>query len=581
MIGENVFSIKIGGQAGQGIKAAGLMLTKVASRSGYNIHTYTEFPSLIRGGHNVMQILVSTNEISAPLKKTDLLIALNQDTVNKHAAEMTLKGGVLFDADKRIDTTMITSGINLYPVPLARLANTAGGEILINTVALGATLALLKGELSILKDLIRYEFADKGDKVISINYQACESGYNYAKQQFADKLLNIFQIIPNQKPKMIVNGNEAVALGAIAGGVQFAAIYPMSPISNILHVLAANQRQYGYIYKQPEDEISAINMAVGASFAGARSMTATSGGGFSLMTEGYGLAAMTETPLVIIYGMRPGPATGLPTWSGQGDLQFVLHAHQGDFPRIVLAAGDSKEAFELTMLAFNLADKYQTPVIVLIDKNICEDDCSYPLFDISSYQLSRGKLTGTPDADYSRYAVTDDGISMRTFPGNGNFFIGNSYEHDEKGFDSEDTDVITAQQDKRMKKLQTLAQTDMSSPQLIGPQNADITIVSWGSNKGSIIHAIKEFPNVNYLHLSWMSPFPTTAVKNILANAKHVIDIECNSTAQLAVLIKEQTGFEITDKLLKYDGRPIYPEEIRDKLNTNIEIRNPKQYQKS
>lgn len=565
---QDIFSIKLGGQAGQGVKAAGLMLAKVASRSGYYIHTYTEYPSLIRGGHNVMQILISSDEVTSPLLKLDFLIALNQDTINKHAEELVSGSGLLFDGDKKMDTSAITAGVNLYPVPLSRLANEAGGEILLNTVAIGASIALLKGNLSFFKELLAAEFSDKNEKVITMNYQAAESGYNYALQTFADKIRPVLEQKENISPKMIVNGNEAVALGAIAGGVQFAAIYPMSPISNILHVLAAYQEKYGYIYKQPEDEIAAINMAVGAGYAGARSMTATSGGGFCLMTEGYGLAAMTETPLVIINGMRPGPATGLPTWSGQGDLLFALHAHQGDFPRIVLAAGDGKEAFDLTMQAFNLADKYQTPVIVLIDKNICEDDHSFPLFDISDYQFSRGKFTTVPDSNYARYALSEEGISTRTIPGSGNFFIGNSYEHDDKGFDTEETDTIILQQNKRMMKQQTCAQTDMTVPKLFGPQDAKVTIVSWGSNKGSILQALKELPDTNYLHITWMSPFPVDAVKSILTKAKYLIDIECNSSAQLACLIREQTGIDILDKFLKYDGRPIFPEEIIEKVKS-------------
>jgi 2-oxoglutarate ferredoxin oxidoreductase subunit alpha len=340
----------------------------------------------------------------------------------------------------------------------------------------------------------------------------------------------------------------------------------MSPISNILTVLAANQEKYGYIYKQPEDEISAINMSIGASFAGARSMTATSGGGFSLMTEGYGLAGMTETPLVIIEGMRPGPATGLPTWSGQGDLRFVLHASQGDFPRIVLAAGDAEEAFYLTMQAFNLADKYQTPVVLLIDKNICEDDQSMPVLDISDYVLDRGKFTKEKQEGYERYHLEEDGISQRSVPGVGNFFISNSYEHTVIGHDTEEINDIISQMNKRMKKLETCKTQDMSSPKLYGPEDAPITIVSWGSNKGSVLQAIAKFPNVNYLHITWLSPFPVDAIRQVLEKAKHVINIECNYSGLLGNLIKEKVGIEIKDNFLKIDGRPIFPEEIMERI---------------
>lgn len=284
------------------------------------------------------------------------------------------------------------------------------------------------------------------------------------------------------------------------------------------------------------------------------------------MTEGYGLAGMTETPIVIIMGMRAGPATGLPTWSEQGDLRFVLHAHQGDFPRIVMAAGDGKEAFDLTMQAFNLAEKYQTPVVVLVDKNICEDDQSFPYFDVSTYRIERGKYTIEKINDYKRYALEEDGISLRTIPGTDNFFLANSDEHNAYGYSNEESLNRKEQHKKRMTKLLTCETKDMPAPTLYGPKNSDITIVSWGNNKGSIIQSMKKFPNVNFLHLTWMNPFPADAVKKILSGAKHIVDIECNYTAQMAGLILEKTGIEIEDKFLKYDGRPFFVEEISEKL---------------
>ncbi len=569
---NSVFTLKIGGSAGQGIKSAGLMFAKVATRSGYNICDFTEYPSLIRGGHNVMQISFSQEEITSSVKKIDLLVALNQETVNRHLEELSSGSGILFDDQSGIDASKAQKEINLYPVPLAKIAEEAGNkDLLINTVALGAAMGLLGGNLNFLKDLIKEEYGDKGEKILGINYQAAQKGYDWVLKQFGASLQKRLTETTKVEGKMIVNGNEAIALGAIAAGLQFAAIYPMTPTSNILHVLALYQEKYGFIYKQPEDELAAVNMAIGASFAGARSMTATSGGGFCLMTEGYGLAGMTETPLVIIEGMRPGPATGLPTWSEQGDLRFVLSAHQGDFPRLVLAPGDAKEAFEMTIEAFDLADKYQTPVIVLVDKNLCENDQSFPLFDISSYQISRGKYSTKQIADYQRYALSEDGISERTVPGTGNHFVANSDEHDPKGFSSEEIKDRTEQMQKRMAKLKTCASQNMPKPVLFGPENAGVTIVSWGSNKGSILQAMKEFKNVNYLHLAWMNPFPKEAVKEILSKAKHVIDIEYNYTAQLAGLIREQTGIEITDKLLKYDGRMFFPEEIIEKIKSVLD----------
>jgi len=563
------YAIKVGGQAGQGIKSAGQILAKVATRSAYNIFTYTEFPSIIRGGHNVTQVVIGEDEVTAPLLKCDLLLALNQDTIDKHKDELTDKGIIVFNSEGRIDTSKVRKTINLCPIPFTKFAADAGDkELLENTVAIGAALAMIEGDLPTLTDLLKAEYGSKGTDIVEANKKAANLGYEYAKSQYSKNIKKVLVKKENQEKKMMLNGCEAVGLGAIAGGLQFAAIYPMSPITNILHVLAKYQERFGFIYKQPEDEISAINMAIGAAYAGARSLTTTSGGGFCLMSEGYGLAGITETPLVIVEGMRPGPATGLPTWSGQGDLQFLLHAHQGEFPRIVLAAGDIKESFDLTMKALNLAEKYQTPVVVLIDKNICDGDQSYPLFDISKFALDRGKLTRDKKENYKRYEISDDGISVRSIPGVGNYFIANSDEHDEEGFSADESDIAVTQQSKRMRKLVACEKKDMEKPVLYGPENADATIVSWGSNKGSILAAIADFSNVNFLHITWMNPFPTDDVKRILSKSKYLIDIECNFTGQLAALIAEKTGIMILDKYLKYDGRPFFPEEISDKLKS-------------
>ena len=566
---NKIFSVKIGGFAGQGIKAAGLMFAKVATRSGYNIYNYIEYPSLIKGGHNVIQICLSEEEVTAPCKITDFLVAFNQETVDKQSPELRAGAGLMFDEADKLNLANVNGNINLFPVPLAKLAGEAGGgELMQNTVAVGAAVALLGGDLEILKKLIADEFKNKGTAVVEEDQTAAANGYNYAKNNFADKISAVIAPQKSADPKIIVTGNEAVAVGAISAGLQFAAVYPMSPITNMLHTLSAYQEKYGYIYKQPEDEISAINMAIGASLAGARAMTATSGGGFCLMTEGYGLSGMTETPMVIIIGMRGGPATGLPTWSEQGDLRFVLHAAQGEFPKIVLAAGDAEEAFNLTRQAFNLADIYQTPVVVLLDKNVCENDQSFPVFDTGSYQMDRGKFISEKQSDYRRYAPSQDGASPRAIPGSGNYFIGNSDEHDQIGYSTEEIAERNAQMEKRMSKLKTCEREDLPEPKLFGPKKAKLTIVSWGSNKGSILEAIKKYDDVNYLHLTWLSPFPVEAVKKILSQAEKIINVECNYSAQLAGLIKERTGFAIGDNLLRYDGRPFYPEEIEAKINS-------------
>ncbi|HOV97798.1 MAG TPA: 2-oxoacid:acceptor oxidoreductase subunit alpha [bacterium] len=568
---SNVVSVKIGGPAGTGVKSVGLMLDKIAARSGYQVCDNVEFPSLIRGGHNVVQVNFSLDEVTSPRLNSDLLIAFDQMTIDLHHNELKKGGGIIFDSDFA-DVSKVRKDISLYGIPLRKIADKAGEkEIFVNIVALSATLQILGGNLETFKKLIEEEYGDKGEKIVEADKKAADLGFEYAVRNYKNNLhkyMGLASSFSSPVSYMVLNGNEAAALGAISAGMQFVAIYPMSPINNILHVLAANQEKFGYILKQPEDEISAINMAIGASYAGVRSMTATSGGGFSLMTEAYGLAGITETPIVIFDGMRGGPATGLPTWSGQGDLQMVLHSHQDEFPRIVLAPGDVAETYELTIEAFNLADKYQTPVVVLLDKNICENDKTLLFPDTTKVKIDRGKFVKKKIDDYLRYKYEDDGVSVRSIPGVGNFFIANSDEHNEEGYSTEEIEDRNKMMEKRMKKLLTCAENDMPNPEVFGPPDADITIVSWSSNKGSILEALKNFSNVNYVHVTWMNPFPVKFLTDALSKAKHIVDIECNYTGQLANLIREKTGIEIEDRYLKFDGRIIYPEEIIEKLDS-------------
>ncbi|KKT77820.1 MAG: Pyruvate flavodoxin/ferredoxin oxidoreductase domain protein [Microgenomates group bacterium GW2011_GWB1_44_8] len=563
------FTFKIGGQAGQGVKSAGLMFARLATRSGYWVHNHTEYPSVIRGGHNVTSVTVSSRPVYAPTKHTDLLVALNKETVSLHNTELIAGSIIVCDTNIKLDDNLDEQVI-CVSVPINKITREIGeGELLGNTIALGCATALLNANLEHINNLIDSEFADKSPSARIANRKAAKSGFDYVTVNFPQYIKPVLAQRQNVIPLSVLNADDTVALGAISAGMQFASIYPMTPISNILHTLAPVQKDFGFIYKQPEDEISGINMAIGASFAGARSMVATSGGGFCLMTEGYSLAGITETPLVIVEGMRGGPSTGMPTWNEQADLRFILHAGQGDFPRIVLAAGDPEEAFHLTLKAFNLADKYQTPVILILDKNICEDDQSYGAFEFSRYQVNRGLLTTNKEDDYSRYKPSGDGISARTIPGCGNYFIANSVEHNAVGYSSEEANNRCEQMNKRMKKLQTYSEEDLPPPILYGPEEAEVTIVSWGSNKGAILEALNCCLKVNFLHLTRINPFPAKEVSDILKKSKHILNIECNYTAQMAGLIREQTGIEINDRLLCYDGRPIYPEDIIDKL-TNI-----------
>lgn len=561
------YTFKVAGPAGFGIKAVGTTFSKIATRSGYHVYDYSEYPSLIRGGHNTVQCTFFTEPISFTYQSTDFLIALNQTAITQHASELTQGSGVLFDGGLKLNTSTLPSFVNLIEVPLMQLIKEHNGtEVMRNIVASGAAVAMMGGDLSHLLKMIEEEFGDKKQDVVDVNQALAKAGYDYALTHYADKVVRALEQREVEQAQMVLTANDAIAMGAIAAGLDFAAIYPMTPTSNILHVLAPLQEKYGFVYKQPEDEISAIGMALGAAHAGARSMVATSGGGFCLMSEAYGLSGMTETPVVIIEGMRGAPATGLPTWTEQGDLKMVLSAHQGDFPRIVLAAGDAKEAFEMTMLAFNLADIYQTPVVLIVDKIICEDNQSFPVFSHRDYVLDRGKYIDKKVNDFKRYELSEDGISHRSPVGVGNYFNANADEHNEYGYSDESAENRILQMNKRMKKLETCAANHMTEPQLFGPEDAEVTLVSWGSNKGSILEAMKSLDNVNFLHLTWVNPFPVEAVSRILGKAKYLIDVECNYSAQMASVIAEKTGILIADKMLRYDGRPFYPEQIVEKV---------------
>ncbi|HSX39367.1 MAG TPA: 2-oxoacid:acceptor oxidoreductase subunit alpha [Candidatus Saccharimonadales bacterium] len=561
------FTFKIGGEAGFGIMAAGTTFAKVAMRSGYYVFDYSEYPSLIRGGHNVMQISVADEPVNSQYQTTNFLIALNQQTLDLHKNELIEGAGVLYDADQNIKVADIPDGVDIYAIPFTQVVKQAGGSyVMRNSVALAAALALLGANMQHLKDLIAEEFAGK-EELIKINHEVCEAGAAFALEKYKSK--NILSQKQNVVKQILVTGNDATALGAIAGGMTFTSIYPMTPTSNILHILAPFQEKFNFVYKQPEDEISAINMAIGASFAGARAMVATSGGGFCLMSEGYGLAGMTEIPIVIIEGMRGAPATGLPTWTEQGDLRFVLHAHQGEFPRIVLAAGNVEDAFNLALRAFNLADKYQTPVLILVDKYVCESHMSVVPFEYEDFKIDRGNFSVDKIVDYKRYEQSDTGVSTRTIPGISNYIIANSDEHDVFGFSDESSENRITQMNKRMKKLATCEETDMQEPKVFGSRDADISFISWGSNKGPILEALKSLPNANYLHLEWLNPFPSEFIGDFLKKAKRAINIECNYSGQMAGYIAEKTGFRFEEKnnFLKFDGRPFYPEEIVKLIN--------------
>ena len=541
------FNWKVVGRAGEGIKKAGLILSKTCLQHGLNVQGYSEYPSLIRGGQTSFQVLAGNQVQLAPQLKIDLELNLNQKKIN-------------FPNKQSLD------------LPLDELAKQAGGSHqIINTVALGISAYLLGLDLSLLQQQISLAFKTKDKKIIDLNIQAAQLGYQHAQQKLSSHKLS--QSWSKQKnPGLFLTGNQALSLGAIAGGMKFFTAYPMTPATSILHFLAAAAQDQNLLVRHAEDEIGVINSAIGAGFAGVRSMVATSGGGFSLMTEALGLAGISETPIVIINAMRPGPASGMPTWGGQGDLLFAIHASQDEFPRLVLAPGDVSEAFELSKLAQNLAEKYQLPVIILIDKYLSRSFFTHPSFP-AVHKNQRFNLVKLDQPDNSkpfpRYQLTNNGISPRPLPGQaGGVHLANSYEHDQFGYATEDSTTRTEQVNKRQLKLQSLA-TDMVQPQLYGPQSASTTLVSWSSNKGAVLTALNQLKNTNFIHLPWVWPFPVKQFNQLVKPAKTLISVELNSTGQLNQLIRQQTGIKIDRQLLKYDGRPIFPKEIITYVNQN------------
>ncbi len=573
---KNNLSWKIGGEAGFGIKSAGIMFGKIFMRAGYEIFDYTEYPSLIRGGHNTYQLLVDTRPTNSVTRQVDVLVALNQETVNKNKAELVDGGAIIYDSNKlKIPASSIQDKTILaLGVPLTDLAKSAGGELMRNVVALGASLALVDQNLTIANKVVTEIFSKKGEITVANNLKAIKSGFDWVKKNFTGRFICNLPTLP-AKDNILISANESLALGALTAGLNFFVAYPMTPSSSILHYLAGIAETVGIVVKHAEDEIAVINMALGAAHAGARAMVATSGGGFALMTESLGLASITETPLVIVEVQRPGPATGLPTWTEQGDLQFMLHAAQGDFPRIIIAPGDANEAYAIGAQALNLAEIYQMPIIILSDKFIAEGNSTVKRFSGVNIKINRGKLLTAAQLksikNYRRYKLTSDGISPRALPGMaGGLHIANSDEHDAYGFSEESSVNRNEQVAKRQKKLAVFYKT-MPDPLVYGEAKAKKTVVIWGSTKGVVLDAYSQLDaktkkKIRIVQYQYLWPLAKDFTKQLLKNPNSVLVVENNSNGQLANLIAQETGIVIKNRLLKADGRPFFREEIINAL---------------
>ncbi len=573
--------IRIGGPAGFGIKAAGQSLARVFAAAGYHTFDLTEYPSLIKGGHNTYHVRVSADPITSHVLATDVLVCLDRQTLRLHAAELTSGGAVIYDPgdfSPTGDDVLGRTDLCLVPVPLAEIVESARGiKIMRNVTALGATLGHLNHPIEGLVAAVRAQFAHKAPEVAEENIAVAMAGYHHARQARCAFPFAL-PTVEAPAPRVLLDGNEAFGLGALAAGIGFYAAYPMTPASSLLHFMARHADSQGVVVKHTEDEIAAMNMVVGAAFGGTRAMCSTSGGGFSLMVEAFGLAGVSETPCVVGLFTRPGPATGMPTWTEQSDLRFALHASQGEFPRVVLAPGDHTEAFEFAWRAFNISDELQTPVILLGDSYLSDNRATTAPPDVDAVEIRRGSLLTEgdvaehPDAlvngRYARYGMTENGVSLRAIPGvEGAIQVVNSYEHDAFGYGAqgEEVAVRVAQNEKRLRKLD-LARTLVPPPVVHGPPEAEISLVFFGTTKMPALEAVAWLQNeghaVNALQITTVCPFPTDEVCSFLDSAGITLVVEGNATGQLEGIIREHCLRPLHHRLHRYDGRPFSPELI-------------------
>ena len=554
-------NILIGGAAGQGIQTVGDLLVEACRKTGLSVFAVNNYESRIRGGHSNVQIRVAGQPIKAPRRPIHLMLAMTEETVARHRQRMAPDGLIIVD-----DENPMSEG-NTFRIPITQTAEAAGGKIMANTVAAGACLALLGAPFELLTEALSIQFENADPAVKKKNMAAAEKGYRAAKDI---AFSGAFQWRIGEPAGRLMTGSRALALGAVAANVRVGAFYPMSPATGIMQQLSEISDTYPLVVEQAEDEIAAVNMAIGAAFAGVRALTATSGGGFCLMTEGLGLAGITETPLVIINSQRPGPATGLPTRTAQGDLLFVITASQDEFPRFVFAPRTIDEGYEIMLRAFDLADLYQVPVIILTDHFFNDQSTltegAFQAPERIERHIAFDKDIASPDA-YLRYELTDSGISPRALPCAGKALVAVSgNEHTPDGHISEDKTNRVNMVDKRLAKL-TAMTAEMQPPDTRYPKSNTL-LVAWGSSAGAVEEAVERLRgndlDIGCLTMADLWPFPQQHFTDAVESAATILTVEANATAQLGRLIRQQTGLSPEGAILKYDGRPLTAEDVID-----------------
>lgn len=562
-------SIVFCGEAGQGIETIEDILTKILKISKYNVFAVKEYMSRVRGGINSTEIRVSPKPIKAYVDRIDLLFALSDKSLN-HLKDRISENTLIFGDKEILGNTQ-----NVIDIELLKTSKKLGSKIYTNTITVGVVCGLLKIPEYEIKKFIKYYFAKKGEQIVNKNLEAIDEGYGLANKIIESginvKIKKSDELSRDIGKDILISGKDAVSIGALAGGCNFIAGYPMSPATGVLSFMSANSKELEVIAEQSEDEISAINMAIGAWYCGGRGMTTTSGGGFALMEEGLSLAGMSETPVVIHIGQRPGPATGLPTRTEQADLDLALYAGHGEFARVILTPGSIEDCFYLSKYAFSLADKLQIPVFILTDQYLLDSQYNIPFLDHEKYEIK--KYVTKTDKDYKRYQFTKNGISPRGIPGFGEgLVIQTGNEHDETGHVTENATIRKKMVEKRFIEKINLLKNDVIYPELIGGKAYKFLLLGWGSTRNIVEEALKQLkePRLGFLYFKQVYPLPRE-IMGYLINAQKVISIENNASGQFTNLIKKETSFDVKYKILKYDGRPFSVEEVVTRIKGILE----------
>ncbi|GGM71634.1 2-oxoglutarate ferredoxin oxidoreductase subunit alpha [Halarchaeum rubridurum] len=558
----------IGGEAGDGIDSTGKVFAQALSRAGRHVFTSKDFASRIRGGYTAYKVRTSVEKVQSVVDRLDVLIALTERTVEENMDELHDDSVIIYDGERtEFSDFEVPEGMVGLDIPLKSLAEDAGGALMRNVVALGAVCEVAEFPIENLDESLQKRFGSKGEKIVENNKEAARLGAEYVDEHYADDVGTLdYELETTDNDYVLLNGDEAIGMGAIAAGCKFYAGYPITPATDVMTYLTGRIEEFGGHVVQAEDELSAINLALGAARAGARSMTATSGPGIDLMSETFGLVATSETPLVIADVMRSGPSTGMPTKQEQGDLNMLLYGGHGEIPRFVVAPTTVADCFHKTVEAFNLAEKYQTPVYIASDlaMAVTEETFAPEEFDMDAVEIDRGKVVDEADISqwqnekdqFKPHAVTADGVSPRAFPGTeGGVHMSTGLEHDELGRRTEDTDERIEQVDKRQRKVETAREQEDFSPVEYGDADADTLVVSWGSNEGALVEALDflEEDGVDVRVLSVPYIFPRPDLSEAVADAETTVVVECNATGQFADVV-ESDVLERVDRINKYNG---------------------------